>query len=286
MGDFAVDTEVSGDGGRYTARLSADWEIWGPNGGYVAAVLLRAAGAHTRFDRPATFSAHFLGSARFDDVQLDVTTLRAGGRSESVRVAMSQDGKPVAEAMVWCVPAELEGFEVDWTEPPGVAPPSQTPTIAELMADQPDGRPPFRFWENFEYRPLDWLSQAEWMTRRPMEPTYRAWFRLVPTAAFEDPWVEAARVLMPIDVVGWPAIGRGWDPVNDGRWVAPNLDLSVSFHQLPNGSADLLLDGEARIATNGLIGGNGRVWSDDGRLLATGVQQLLIRPVPAPAGGG
>jgi acyl-CoA thioesterase len=68
--------------------------------------------------------------------------------------------------------------------------------------------------------------------------------------------------------------------VNDGRWVAPNLDLSVSFHQLPNGSPYLLLDGEARIATGGLVGGNGRVWSDDGRLLATGVQQLLIRPVP------
>jgi hypothetical protein len=62
-----------------------------------------------------------------------------------------------------------------------------------------------------------------------VEPTYQAWFRLVPTAVFEDPWTEAARVLMPIDVVGWPAIGRGWDPVNDGRWVAPNLDLSVSF---------------------------------------------------------
>ena len=117
------------------------------------------------------------------------------------------------------------------------------------------------------------------MAKRPMEPTYQAWFRLVPTAVFEDPWIEAARVLMPIDIVGWPAIGRGWDPVNDGRWVAPNLDLSVSFHQLPNGSPDLLLDGEARIATGGLVGGNGKVWSDDGRLLATGVQQLLIRPV-------
>ena len=53
MGDLAVDTEVVGGDGHFTAQLSSDWEIWGPNGGYVAAVLLRAAGAHTRFDRPA-----------------------------------------------------------------------------------------------------------------------------------------------------------------------------------------------------------------------------------------
>ena len=54
MGDFALDTAVSGEDGRYTATLSHDWEIWGPNGGYVAAIALRAAGAHSRFDRPAT----------------------------------------------------------------------------------------------------------------------------------------------------------------------------------------------------------------------------------------
>ena len=48
MGDLDRDTAVVGDGGRYTATLSDDWEIWGPNGGYIAAILLRAAGASHR----------------------------------------------------------------------------------------------------------------------------------------------------------------------------------------------------------------------------------------------
>src|SRR4051812_43115549 len=61
MGDLGIDTEVRAVGdGRYEATLSREWEIWGPMGGYVAAFALRAAGASSPFDRPATFSCHFL----------------------------------------------------------------------------------------------------------------------------------------------------------------------------------------------------------------------------------
>jgi acyl-CoA thioesterase-2 len=46
MGDLAADTRVEQVGnGRYGAHLSSEWEIWGPMGGYVAAIALRAAGA-------------------------------------------------------------------------------------------------------------------------------------------------------------------------------------------------------------------------------------------------
>lgn len=43
MGDFEIDTALAGGNGRYVAHLSEDWEIWGPNGGYLAAIALRAA---------------------------------------------------------------------------------------------------------------------------------------------------------------------------------------------------------------------------------------------------
>ncbi|MCU1360752.1 MAG: hypothetical protein JWN99_2041, partial [Ilumatobacteraceae bacterium] len=49
MGDFQLDTALTAgpaDGGSsFTRVLSRDWEIWGPNGGYVGALMLRAAGA-------------------------------------------------------------------------------------------------------------------------------------------------------------------------------------------------------------------------------------------------
>jgi hypothetical protein len=35
VGDLAHDTAVEGGNGKYRAQISRDWEIWGPNGGYV-----------------------------------------------------------------------------------------------------------------------------------------------------------------------------------------------------------------------------------------------------------
>ena len=53
MGDFDIDTRVEGSGGRYRANISREWEIWGPNGGYVAAIALRAAGRGWGWQSPA-----------------------------------------------------------------------------------------------------------------------------------------------------------------------------------------------------------------------------------------
>ena len=55
MGDLATDTAVTMvSPGRYRADLAPDWEIWGPNGGYLASVAMRAAGGSTLLCRPAT----------------------------------------------------------------------------------------------------------------------------------------------------------------------------------------------------------------------------------------
>ena len=51
MGDLEHDTRLSGADGRYTATISEDWRIWGPNGGYMAAVALRAAGMEAAIRR-------------------------------------------------------------------------------------------------------------------------------------------------------------------------------------------------------------------------------------------
>ena len=84
MGDLAADTAIEGSDGRYHAHLSRDWEIWGPNGGYLA-VITCAAGAQTSLRRPATFSCHYLGVADFDAVDLDVRTIRGSRRAPPSR---------------------------------------------------------------------------------------------------------------------------------------------------------------------------------------------------------
>lgn len=281
MGDFALDTAVEGGDGRYTARLSPEWEIWGPCGGYVAAVLLRAAGAHTRFDRPASLMCHFFGVADFGEVDLATETLRDGKRSESVQVTLRQGGRDVCRAMVWSVAGDAEGFEVDWTRPPDVPAPRDVPTAEERMGD--DWKPWYPFWNNVEYRALRWRSPEEWEARtEPDEPTWQAWVRYRPTAAYEDPFVEAARVALLFDVMGWPAVHQAIDPAEADRWMAPNPDVAVWFCQPTAGTEFLLVDAEAPLSTGGLVTAWGRVWSEDGRLLAHGAEQLLCRAVPPP----
>src|SRR5262249_38784813 len=65
-GDCVAAGGGGGSAGPYRPRLSRDWEIWGPNGGYVAAIALRAAGVATALRRPASLAGHFLGVADFD----------------------------------------------------------------------------------------------------------------------------------------------------------------------------------------------------------------------------
>jgi hypothetical protein len=103
VGDLTADTAVDGADGAYSARLSNEWEIWGPNGGYVASVAMRAGAAASRLARPASVTCHFLSGAKFGPVDLAVAHLRQAKRAESLRVTMTQEQRPVLEALVWMI---------------------------------------------------------------------------------------------------------------------------------------------------------------------------------------
>ena len=162
--------------GRYRATLSQEWEIWGPMGGYVAAVALRAAGAATSQPNPAAFSCHYLGVARFEPVDIEVTAVKEGRAASSHRVSITQDGKPILEALVWST-ADNEGLEHDETTPPDVPGsrraaehpgararrrPAAVPVLAELR------------------RQADPLRAAVAARRARGRPTWQEWLRFLP----------------------------------------------------------------------------------------------------------
>jgi acyl-CoA thioesterase II len=276
VGDLGADTALHPLGeGRFEAELSPDWEIWGPMGGYVAACALRAAGAASGLPRPAALSCHYLGVARFDRVELAVVERRAGRNASSHRVEVTQEGRPILDAMVWSAGEDTEGLVHDETDPPEVPGPGDLRTLEELTSGRP--RATYPFWGNLESKPID--IEADWPPPGPRPARWREWLRFSPTAAFDDPWVDAARSVILVDLPSWPSAHRphAW---SNPRFVAPSLDLHVAFQSPTAGEEWLLCDGEAPLSSEGLFAWCARVWSTGGRLHASGGGQCLYRRLP------
>jgi acyl-CoA thioesterase II len=272
MGDLGRDTalEVLGDG-RFRAMISPEWEIWGPMGGYVAACALRAAGVESTHPLPATFSCHYLGVARFEPVDIVVETRRRGRAATSQRVEVSQGGRPVLDAMVWSA-AEGDGLEHDETVFPAVPLPHELKRVDELVPE--DTPRPYPFWDNLESKPVRF--EPNWPPSGPRPAIWQNWLRFVPMATFADPWLDAARLVILVDLPSWPSVHQhhAW---RQPPFTAPTLDLHVAFHQSAQDQEWLLCDGSAPLSTGGLFGWTARVWSVGGRLHASGGGQCLYR---------
>lgn len=271
MGRFHEDTAVVEQDGVLTATLSRDWEIWGPNGGYVASVALRAAGLRApEGHRPASFSCQYLSVARFEPVQVEVRTVKTGRSASCLAVELSQNGKAFLTAQVWTT-NRADGPEVAALAAPDVPPPAEVADIKTLLGDAPRTH---GFWQNFESRPVDWRREGSPDLRgKPL----RQWLRFLD---FEpvDPFADGGRSLVLIDTLLWPAHWRGQTDVD---YIAPSLDLTVWFHAPRLAGEWLLIDARSETAGGGLVHGTGQVWSEDGRLIASGGGHMLHTPMRA-----
>lgn len=275
MGNLEKDTAVEHVGEhRYRTTLNQDWEIWGPMGGYIASVGLRAVAAEAAYPRPASFSCHYLSVASFTEpVDVTVTALRSSRVAGSYRAEITQGDRSILEATVWAVADGLDGLEHDEAVPPEVDGPAGLMNIEDYFADEPDNPgPPFPFWNNFECRPL--AFRKVWPPPEPLPAMWQQWIRFL-EGDFTDPWVDACRALVLVDVQSWPAA----NPVHAWKqhsFYAPSLDLYVALHRTTD-SPWLLTDGVAPVGEAGLIGWTGRLWDADRRLVASGGGQLLCR---------
>jgi len=276
MGDLATDTTVEqSDESTFTCNLSPDWEIWGPNGGYLAAVALRAAGVASGRARPASINAHFVGAGRSEPVDIDVEVNRHTRVATSVTARITQEGRPLLVATVWGVDADLDGLDHHTTLGPHDVPdPEELQSTEELLGVQQDGSPRHPFWGNIEQRPTEWID--DWENREASEPSTRAWVKFVPTATFADPWVDACRSLILIDLDSWPSATRAH--LGDLEHFAPTIEVTARFIGSTTDEPWLLSEASAPVATGGLVAGVGQVWTRDRELVALGGSTLLCRP--------
>lgn len=268
VGDFERDTRPLGAGGRYALTLSPAWDVWGPNGGYVAAITLRAMAAEASLPRPASFHCQFLKPGKYESAEVLVEPLRAGKRSEALRARLVQDGEVLVAASLWMTAEDMKGLRHDYAPKADAPSPHGLRSFAELYDNYAQWYP---YWRSVEARPVS--EDAP-----PAPPRWQTWLRLVQQPGVIDPVLAAARVVFWMDLGPWNAAVR---PHPHPRpYLGPNLDLHVQFHEFSAQEEWTLIDAEAPLARDGLIGATMRAFNQAGELLASGGSLLFCKRNP------
>lgn len=261
-GRFAGDTAAHTVGpGRWAATLDRGWWIQrGPNGGYLAAVLLRAIRAEVADDRRSTRSltVHYLRPPAEGPVTVDVTVERSGRTLSTVSARMEQEGTTIALALAAVAADRDESVAFDDTAMPEVAPPDACPPMPSTV-DIP-------MYERYETR----LAIGG-----PMFVEGRA--------AVTGGWIRLAEG-EPIDELVVTAFTDAWPPAIFTRsttpTAVPTIDLNVHLRRpvLDPGAWSLVVF-RTRLSVGGYLEEDGEVWSEDGRLLAQS-RQLAVAGQP------
>ncbi len=264
---FDADTAIEPlEPGRYAAAMSERWWVGkGPNGGYVAAVILRAIQATAAGTRaPRSLTVHFLKAPQAGPVEVTVEVEREGGRATFLSARMTQAGETRATALAVLSENWTEGgFEA--IEMPDAGAPGELHTIEP--SDRP-GAP--NMLQNYRVRPA--LGKPAFSGGAPRNG---AWIRTrephlldAPlAAALLDTWFPAPFVTL------------------DGPRPAPTIDYTVHFRSpLPPAGATpedaYLLAFGSSVARHGFFEEDGQLWSADGTLLAQSRQLALLLDPP------
>jgi hypothetical protein len=96
-----VSVLVACGAGRFDAVVDPRWTIVGkPNGGYLLAMMGRAAGQVGEHPHPVAASAHYLRSPDPGPVVIEAAVIRAGRTASQVMTTLLQDGRPCVVALV------------------------------------------------------------------------------------------------------------------------------------------------------------------------------------------
>jgi acyl-CoA thioesterase II len=266
-------TSVAHDNPKFTATIDPEWCVWGPVGGYIAAIALRAVGLVAPANhRPVSLSCQFLAKGNSGEVEVTVEVLKLGSTS-FFNVQLSQGLETFLQAQI-CTTAKIDGPDQIGVAAPEVPGPEALESFAAQL--QRFGHNPIVFWKNVDGRQVDF--------RPPGDPDPRGcrtecWMRFENWETTPDPFLDGARALVLIDTSIWRAYNRGQSELP--KHVAPSLDLTVWFHQAAPDAHWQLVEAHADFACHALLNGTARVWSKDGKLVASGGGQCLFIPIKA-----
>jgi acyl-CoA thioesterase len=263
MTRFDTDTAVRPDGdGAFAARMDPGWWIVrGPNGGYVAAIVLRAltaaVGDETR--APRSLTLHFTAPPAEGAVRIEARVERSGRSVSAVSARLVQGDRLLAMALAaFGRPREAPAF-ADLAMPE-VPPPEACPELERRI----------EIHDRYEMR---WALGGLPFTGGD-QALCGGWIRLREPRPVDPPLLAAYSDAMP------PAIfSRVADDAIDGG--VPTIDLTVHFRAptpLPGARADdyTLLVFRSHEARDGFVDETGEIWSREGVLLAQSRQLAIV----------
>ncbi|MEO9223942.1 MAG: thioesterase family protein [Acidimicrobiales bacterium] len=265
---FASDTAISLlDEGRWGATLRRGWWIVrGPNGGYLAAIVLRAilAEVDDPARRPRSVTLHYIAPPQAGPAEVHTTIERSGRSLTTVTARLIQAGEVKVLAMA-AVATDRDAPE--WSDLPA---PDVPPADALAVSEEPSTVPlSARFDQRgLQGRPFAGEPRAQTMGWiRPAEPAPLDWCLI---AALTDAWLPAVFVK------------------HAGFAAVPTIDLTIHFRDpLPPGDttgAWCLVRFTTDVSSSGYLEETGEVWSADGRLLAQSRQLAVFMPLDQAEG--
>ncbi len=268
MAGLMAATALKSVGDGFVVDLDRAWEIWGPAGGYLAAIALRAVGQKAASGhRPVTLTGQFVSVAKPGQLDVRIEAIRQGGAA-LYAVTLAQGAQIVFLAQVWTTARNTPPIPIALKAPDVPRPLSLRPQD-EIVAER--GLPQNPFWKNMDGRPVSFRTFDD----PPAEDTHQyRWMRLRDWQPTDDLFLDAMRTALLIDLGVWPG---HWHRLSErAAYLAPSLDLTVHFHSVESAGDWLLSDADSDVSGNGLISGRVRMWSEDGRVLATGSGHCLV----------
>ena len=253
--------------GVYTAVLAEDYSVLGnPNGGYLLAVVARAATEHlaevgTEHPHCLAASASFVRAPRCGEVEVELAVHRAGTRISHVRATVRQDGHVAVDAQLSCgrlAPVADVRYQVPC--------PLSLPDVAACERRPADGLEGITvaIMDRVDLR-LDRATTGFVRGEFTDTAEVRGWLRLA-----DGRPMDALSLLFVLDVLPPATFAIG-----SMGWV-PTIQLSAYVRALP-AAGWLMARQIARYVADGLVDEVCELWDANGNVVAQATQLAMVR---------
>lgn len=262
--DFAFDraTALRSSGtGVFAGEVSQDfWVVVGPNGGYLAAIVLRGAALALGADDRAPRSMHlrYLSPPRAGAFELHVRPVREGRSMSILAISLLQDGRECVAASA-CFAAAVDGPSFQDVVPPAALPLERAVAMPKVI-------------------PLNHQFDARSAIGGPPRSQQRA--QTGGYTRFADG--------RPIDMLALAAVWDTWPPAamfradHETSKGMPTVEASIYFRrQVPfdgfRADEHVLFHSQTTMARDGFIEEDATIWTQRGELLVQSRQLALLR---------